>query len=374
MSYFNISSVNMRRRNAMMHTLLNHNSEDDILFIQEPWFGNIGTARDDALREGREVFRGVGNPKWNAFYPHFTNGLRAKVMTYARIHDIDKPFKRHLLRGSARLDLCAHPCILITDFSFNDTVWRTINFYNDVDDPTALTTLLSLDLDPMIHTVIVGDFNSHYRSWSPAGWDNYTTSAAKIEGWASCQGLQLLSWPGVPTHRGENGARDSTIDLVWANQIADIEGTFVVREVNWDDSYASDHALIRIRATSSQKARRLPMDRATGFRTTDSPKVWEAWANSLREAIPNDPPMLLSPFDIDEHVDLVYFAIHRASKTHLKKRGAVPGFNSKWWNEECRSLAKMVQEENDPDVKVVLARELKKVIARTKREWADSYI
>ena len=358
----------------MMHTLLNHNTEDDILFIQEPWFGNIGTARDDALREGREVFGGVGNPKWNAFYPHFTNGLRAKVMTYARIHDIDKPFKRHLLRGSARLDLCAHPCILITDFSFNNTVWRMINFYNDVDDPSALSTLISLDLDPTIHTIVVGDFNSHSRSWSPAGWDNYSTSAARIEGWASCQGLQLLSWPGIPTHRGENGARDSTIDLVWGNQISDTDGTFVVREVNWEDSFASDHALIRIRATSSQKARRLPMDRATGFQTTDSPKVWEAWTNSLKESLPNIIPPLLSTFDIDEHVDLVYFAIHRASKIHLKKRGAVPGFNSKWWNEECRSLAKLVREEKNPDEKVVLARELKKVIARTKRVWADSYI
>ena len=130
----------MRRRNTMMHMLLNLNLEDGILFIQEPWFGNIGVARDDALREGREVLGGVGNLKWNAFYPHFTNGLRAKVMTYARIHDIDKPFKRHLLRGSGRLDLCAHPCILITDFTFNNIIWHTINFYNDVDDPSALNT------------------------------------------------------------------------------------------------------------------------------------------------------------------------------------------------------------------------------------------
>ena len=295
-------------------------------------------------------------------------------MTYARIHDIDKPFKRHLLRGSARLDLCAHPCILITDFSFNDSIWRTINFYNDVDDPTALTTLLSLDLDPVTHTVVVGDFNSHSRSWSPAGWDNYSSSAFKIEEWAACQGLQLLSWLGTVTRRGENGDRDSTIDLVWANQVADMAGTFVVREVNWEDSYASDHALIRVRATSSQKARRLPMDRATGFQTTATPKVWEAWANSLKEALPTFPPPLLSLFEIDEHVDLIYFAINRACRAHLKKRGAVPGFNSKWWNKECHTLAKQVRNEQNMDNKVVLARELKSVIARTKRVWADSYI
>lgn len=77
----------------------------------------------------------------------------------------------------------------------------------------------------------------------------------------------------MATHRGENGARDSTIDLVWANQAADMNGTFGVREVSWDDSYVLDHALIRIRATSTQKARQLPMDRATGFQTTASPNV-----------------------------------------------------------------------------------------------------
>ena len=46
----------------MMHTLLNSNGEVDILFIQEPWFGNIGVARDDALREGREVRGGLAIP------------------------------------------------------------------------------------------------------------------------------------------------------------------------------------------------------------------------------------------------------------------------------------------------------------------------
>lgn len=150
-----------------------------------------------------------------------------------------------------------------------------------MEDPSTLNTLLSLDLDPLIHTVVVGDFNSHSRTWSPIGWDNYSASAHRIEGWAACQGLQLLSWAGMATHRGENGARDSTIDLVWVDQVADRNSTFRVREVSWEDSYASDHALIRIRATSSQKARKLPMDRATGFQTNVSQTIWDAWTKTL---------------------------------------------------------------------------------------------
>ena len=183
-----------------MHALLNTNTSDDILFIQEPWFGRIGTARDDKMREGREVLGGAGHPSWQLLYPHYTNDECAKVMTYIRTHDRDHIFKKNYLKGSAHLDLCAHPCILITDISFHKAKWWTINFYNDVDDPTAIRTLLTLQLDPLTPTLLTGDFNSHSRSWSPRGWGNYSASAAQIEGWAASQGLQLLSEAGVVTH------------------------------------------------------------------------------------------------------------------------------------------------------------------------------
>jgi hypothetical protein len=99
-----------------------------------------------------------------------------------------------------------------------DTYWRTINFYNDVDDPTALTTLLSLDLDPTIPTLLTGDFNLHSRSWSPPDWA-HSHAADRVEEWLATQTFTLLSAPGVPTHRGENGGRDSTLDLVWHNLV-----------------------------------------------------------------------------------------------------------------------------------------------------------
>ena len=52
-----------------MHALLNTNTTDDILFVQEPWFGRIGTARDDRLREGREVLGGAVTPPGNYYTP-----------------------------------------------------------------------------------------------------------------------------------------------------------------------------------------------------------------------------------------------------------------------------------------------------------------
>jgi hypothetical protein len=84
------------------------------------------------------------------------------------------------------------------DLVMTDTYWRTINFYNDVDDPSALTTLLSLDLDPTIPTLLTGDFNLHSRSWSPPDWA-HSHVADRVEEWLATQTFVLLSAPGVPT-------------------------------------------------------------------------------------------------------------------------------------------------------------------------------
>jgi hypothetical protein len=69
---FSFATINMRRRNAAMHALLATNNSDDILFIQEPWFGAIGTARCDASIKGKEVLGGAASPKWTLAYPHVT--------------------------------------------------------------------------------------------------------------------------------------------------------------------------------------------------------------------------------------------------------------------------------------------------------------
>jgi hypothetical protein len=52
MSKRQLLSINMRRRNAAMHSLLETNTEDDVLFVQEPWFDRIGVERSDHAREG----------------------------------------------------------------------------------------------------------------------------------------------------------------------------------------------------------------------------------------------------------------------------------------------------------------------------------
>jgi hypothetical protein len=164
-------------------------------------------------------------------------------MTYVCIHDKDHPFKKNFCRHTTRNNIVAHPCILITDILVGQLKWRAINFYNDIDDKSALSTLLSLDLDSTIPTIIMGDFNLHSSLWSPPNWMTLSPSAC-LEEWLATQTFLLLSQPGIAMHKGENGARDSTIDLVWCNFTATIQGSFQGAHINWVGLLGSDHALI----------------------------------------------------------------------------------------------------------------------------------
>ena len=82
MPKFSFASVNMRRRNTFMHVLLNDNSADDILFVQEPWYGQIGMKRSDADSQGKEVWGGTANPKWTLHSLLCSPTIRVKVMTF----------------------------------------------------------------------------------------------------------------------------------------------------------------------------------------------------------------------------------------------------------------------------------------------------
>jgi hypothetical protein len=170
MPSFSFASINMQWRNAAMHALLATNIKDDILFIQEPWFSTVGTTRCNSALNGKDVLGGVASPKWTLAYPFFSAHQRAKVMTYVRLHNRSSPFRKSFVKHIVQNDLCAHPCILIVDIVMTDTYWCTINFYNDVDDPSVLTALMALDLDATIPTRLTGDFNLHSHTWSPLDW------------------------------------------------------------------------------------------------------------------------------------------------------------------------------------------------------------
>src|SRR6267378_4159993 len=68
---YSLASVNMRRRNAAIHTMLESNTTDDILFIQEPWFRSVSVARSNTHAQGLDVLGAVSHPAWLLLYPFY---------------------------------------------------------------------------------------------------------------------------------------------------------------------------------------------------------------------------------------------------------------------------------------------------------------
>jgi hypothetical protein len=373
MRKFSFASVNMRRHNAAMHALLNDNGEDDLLCVQEPWFNPVGTARCDDKYQGKDVLGGAANPRWRLAYPSITNGQRAKVMTYIRLHDQFAKFKPNHCQLIICNDLASHPCLLITDIRMGTYYWRVINFYNDVADPSALDALVGLDLDATIPTLLVGDFNLHSPSWSPTGWDT-SRGAHRLEEWAAAQTLELLSKPCILTRMGEGGGRNRTLDLAWCNMAALIQGTFVGAEVDFGGSQGSDHTLICTIASTLVVIHRAPADRTDRFDTDIDAEAWDEWDHILRFKLPPLVPPL-TPRDVDTLVDGIYSAFNKACRATMKKVGSAPGFNSRWWNDECRAAAKAMHDGfwNDAEQRAA-NHQLKKVVREAKREWANEYI
>jgi hypothetical protein len=65
------------------------------------------------------------------------------------------------------LDICSHPTLQVLDVIFDEEkTWRVINYYHDTRDNTSLQAHLALDIDALTPTLIVGDFNTHSRTWS----------------------------------------------------------------------------------------------------------------------------------------------------------------------------------------------------------------
>ena len=95
----------MRKRNAVSHALLNADTNTNIILIQEPWYGKIGTAREDNTRDGVDVLGGVASSAWETLYPGLKEGQRPKVMAYARKQAQDDRNATHFT-VVPRLDVC----------------------------------------------------------------------------------------------------------------------------------------------------------------------------------------------------------------------------------------------------------------------------
>jgi len=155
-----IASVNMRKRNAVTHALLNSAKDIHLLLIQEPWFDTIDTARKDNMRQGIDVLGRVASPGWEILYPRLLEGQRPKVMAYARkwLQDDQKTPSFTIVSWT---DIANHPCLQMLDIILDKEQWRVVNFYHDIWDQSGLGVLLNTDISATMPILVIGDFNTY---------------------------------------------------------------------------------------------------------------------------------------------------------------------------------------------------------------------
>jgi hypothetical protein len=116
------------------------------------------------------------------------------------------------------------------------------------------------------------------------------------------------------------------------------------------------------------------VDRTERFDTDIDAEGWEEWERLLRFHLP---PLisLHNPDQVDAAVDAIYAAFNEACKATMKTVGSAPGFNSRWWNDECKAAARAMRGGFWTDEEQRAAnKHLKTVIRNAKRRWADEYI
>jgi hypothetical protein len=290
------------------------------------------------VRDGSAVLGGVNSPGWELHYLATAENKKAKVMAYTckcSWEGVDSPA---FFTATSRLDLCAHPCIMILDLTFDDTTWRLINFYNDVNDHSALNALLALDLDPIVPTLVTGDFNTHSHSWSPDGIQP-SPWAERVEEWAVGNLLMLANEPGVVTRKGASHEHSSTIDLTWYNDAAIEDTVFSNWTLDWEGSLGSDHALTRVQG-SLLRPTQLPQEGTTDLGFVINEEKGTEWGQRFKEAVGSPAPLPEKPMaaQVEELANQVHKAMQQATVASMKPRKPYHPKGAPWWNADCTEV------------------------------------
>ena len=232
-----------------------------------------------------------------------------------------------------RLDICAHPTIQILDLIFDKEQWRVINFYHDVLDNTCLQKLLEIDIDAVVPTLIIGDFNTHSREWSPTDIPR-SHWTGRLEEWAARNLLMLANNPGEITRRGADHEQDSVIDLAWYNEAAIQAATFTGLSVDWEGSLGSDHAMLHIMGQTCKESRNQNLETNLGFLI--DPERSKEWIctfklKSSAHCFQTNP----TTEEIKEAAEAYMMDIHQTNEEIFKRRKPLHPKASPWWNAAC---------------------------------------
>ena len=240
----NVYSLNTCRSNEVCHAALHlastHTRDFDIILFQEPWWGNSATP-------------GVRIPPniqgWTPILPTFRKipgDSRPRVMAYIR--------KESQIKFEIRTDLIDDLDIQIIDVRRNgeNLPTRLVNIYNNADpedDLYSVDRLRRIALDPMVPTILTGDWNLHHPQFrSMHNGRNADQRAVETAEWLTTNSFELRNEFNQPTWRkemvGENGQTqiiESALDFTFANWLTNESHILQHWTIEPDQNASSDH-------------------------------------------------------------------------------------------------------------------------------------
>ena len=103
---------NINKSSPITHAILNdYVSSKDVILIQEPWSGPIGTGKSDTCSDGTPIFGMPHQSSWNVFHPTRISDDRSSNPRVAAY--VNRRLKN--CQVSVRADISSHHDILILE-------------------------------------------------------------------------------------------------------------------------------------------------------------------------------------------------------------------------------------------------------------------
>ena len=361
-----IMSVNVNRQSFLTHILL-QTCTADILLVQEPWIGTIQTARSDTDPLGTAIPGATGNNMWDILLPTFTDPDDVRVAIFVKF-DIARTFSIN--------NLTSHPLatvnLMVVDFAFEEELLRIINVYHRVPpSPPShhnLLHLFSSSIDPLIPTLLLGDFNTHSHIWS-FPYSTISPWASELVDWFDDQGLELLNPPRVATwESGRNDRHPSVLDLALINEAAAISGQISDLQILFDESISSDHAALRLLWYPAEAIALAPPPELSGFVIDEL--LRNAWVK-IFHSCPSTP--ISDATSLDLAAQQLHADMDHASAENFKPRHAPDPRGVRWWNPDCDIALHSVHASRGTQRKEAV-KHLRRTIAASKRNWSHSFL
>ena len=338
-----IAQLNTQRKKTVITQLLNNLAEEfDILIIQEPSWGRIGSDPCSGIEiHGPTSVRG-----WNIILPVPSaagSATRPRTLTYYR------PRPDYTI--TLRTDIIEDRDIQVLDvLQINQNPITIINIYNDTPQKENCILAQLRQVDNIIRehpTIITGDFNMHHPLWSRE--DRTSTQDQLSEdavNWLASKGLSILNTKGEITHLARHsGERPSVIDLTFANNTAIAQDTIKDWAVHPQLSLDSDHNTIIFTIDQGREEVENPLD--IKYNTKDIQP--DDWIKTFEDEMAKEKAALdllhhaeqPTQEQLDNYAEKITKSIQAALEAASKPRRKSPQSKS-WWDDDLKEAAAQV--------------------------------